>query len=55
MIDWDKGRALDYILDTLGFGNSTYFLPMYIGDDKTDEDAFKVILFVLYNIFTKFC
>ncbi|XP_021912448.1 probable trehalose-phosphate phosphatase D [Carica papaya] len=43
MIDWDKGRALDYLLDTLGFGNSTDFLPMYIGDDKTDEDAFKVI------------
>ncbi|PON76567.1 Trehalose-phosphatase [Trema orientale] len=42
-IDWDKGRALQYLLDTLGFGTSNNVLPMYIGDDKTDEDAFKVI------------
>ncbi|CAL5397672.1 unnamed protein product [Camellia sinensis] len=40
---WDKGHALNYLLDTLGFGNSNDVLPLYIGDDRTDEDAFKAI------------
>ncbi|KAM3704492.1 hypothetical protein ACJW31_03G008200 [Castanea mollissima] len=42
-INWDKGLALQYILDNLGFENSSKVLPIYIGDDKTDEDAFKMI------------
>ncbi|KAM3752268.1 hypothetical protein ACB098_03G004300 [Castanea mollissima] len=42
-INWDKGLALQYILDNLGFENSSEVLPIYIGDDKTDEDAFKMI------------
>ncbi|OVA11433.1 Trehalose-phosphatase [Macleaya cordata] len=42
-IKWDKGHALEYLLDTLGFGNSKDVLPLYIGDDRTDEDAFKVL------------
>ncbi|KAJ9171503.1 hypothetical protein P3X46_014862 [Hevea brasiliensis] len=42
-IDWDKGRALQYLIQNLGFNDSNDFLPLYIGDDKTDEDAFKVI------------
>lgn len=36
---WDKGKAVLYILKKLkkpGF-------PIYIGDDRTDEDAFKVL------------
>ena len=41
-IKWDKGYALEYLLDTLGFGDSSDVLPLYIGDDRTDEDAFKV-------------
>ena len=44
-IDWDKGRALQYLLDNLGFDSSSDALPIYIGDDKTDEDAFKVYTF----------
>lgn len=42
-IQWNKGHALKYLLETLGFDGSTDVFPMYIGDDLTDEDAFKVI------------
>ncbi|XP_047319323.1 trehalose-phosphate phosphatase B-like [Impatiens glandulifera] len=42
-MEWNKGHALNYFLDTLGFGNSDEFIPLYIGDDRTDEDAFKAI------------
>ncbi|AES72460.1 putative trehalose-phosphatase [Medicago truncatula] len=42
-IEWNKGNAVEYFLDTLGLSSSSNFLPVYIGDDKTDEDAFKVI------------
>ncbi|KAK2353585.1 trehalose-phosphate phosphatase A [Trifolium repens] len=42
-VKWNKGHALMYLLDTLGFDNFDDVLPMYIGDDRTDEDAFKVI------------
>ncbi|XP_065868424.1 probable trehalose-phosphate phosphatase D [Euphorbia lathyris] len=42
-IEWDKGHALEYLLDTLGLSNSNDVLPVYIGDDRTDEDAFKAI------------
>ncbi|GER30517.1 haloacid dehalogenase-like hydrolase superfamily protein [Striga asiatica] len=42
VIDWDKGRAVEFLLESLGFNNHNDVLPIYIGDDKTDEDAFKV-------------
>ncbi|KAL3837742.1 hypothetical protein ACJIZ3_022333 [Penstemon smallii] len=42
-IEWNKGDALLYLLDTLGFSDSNNVLPFYLGDDKTDEDAFKVL------------
>ncbi|XAR53967.1 Trehalose-phosphatase [Bertholletia excelsa] len=42
-MEWDKGHALNYLLDTLGFGRSGDVLPVYIGDDRTDEDAFRAI------------
>ena len=41
-MEWDKGHALNYLLDTLGLGTYSDVLPLYIGDDRTDEDAFKV-------------
>jgi trehalose 6-phosphate phosphatase len=40
---WDKGKALEFLLESLGFANSSDVLPVYIGDDRTDEDAFKVL------------
>ncbi|XP_034708829.1 probable trehalose-phosphate phosphatase D isoform X1 [Vitis riparia] len=42
LIEWDKGHALEYLLDTLGFDSSDV-VPIYLGDDRTDEDAFKMI------------
>ncbi|WOG92796.1 hypothetical protein DCAR_0312072 [Daucus carota subsp. sativus] len=45
-IKWNKGHALEYLLETLGFTSSSDnddAVPLYIGDDKTDEDAFNVL------------
>jgi alpha,alpha-trehalase len=41
-LDWDKGKALLWLMDALGF-RMHETLPMYLGDDTTDEDAFAVI------------
>ncbi len=38
-IDWHKGKAVRWLLDALGL-NTPDALPLYIGDDVTDEDAF---------------
>lgn len=42
-IKWDKGKALEFLLETLGYTDSSDIFPIYIGDDRTDEDAFKVL------------
>ncbi|KAL8151861.1 hypothetical protein V2J09_021669 [Rumex salicifolius] len=42
-IKWDKGKALEFLLASLGFSSRTDVFPVYIGDDRTDEDAFKVL------------
>ncbi|KAG8087222.1 hypothetical protein GUJ93_ZPchr0010g8117 [Zizania palustris] len=42
-IKWDKGKALEFLLESLGFADCTDVLPVYIGDDRSDEDAFKVL------------
>jgi trehalose 6-phosphate phosphatase len=42
-IAWDKGQAVNFLLESLGMANPNDVLPVYIGDDRTDEDAFKVI------------
>jgi trehalose-phosphatase len=39
-VDWDKGRAVLWLIETLGLQDA---LPVYIGDDVTDEDAFRAL------------
>ncbi len=39
-IDWDKGRAVEWILGREPF-TSTF--PIYIGDDETDRDGFRAV------------
>lgn len=42
-IDWDKGKAVNFLLESLGLDNNEDVLALYIGDDRTDEDAFKAL------------
>lgn len=42
VIDWNKGKAVEFLLESLGLSESEDVLPIYVGDDRTDEDAFKV-------------
>jgi trehalose 6-phosphate phosphatase len=41
-VDWDKGAALVHLLGMLGLGAGEVFC-LYLGDDRTDEDAFTVL------------
>ncbi|MGD2019625.1 MAG: trehalose-phosphatase [Thiohalocapsa sp.] len=41
-IDWDKGRAVTWLIGELGLDGPDV-LPIYIGDDETDEDAFRAL------------
>ncbi|KAK7334500.1 hypothetical protein VNO80_26257 [Phaseolus coccineus] len=43
VIDWDKGKAVTFLLESLGLDNCDDLLAIYVGDDRTDEDAFKVL------------
>ena len=41
-IDWNKGKALLWLLETLELERGNAF-PIFIGDDRTDEDAFSAL------------
>jgi trehalose 6-phosphate phosphatase len=41
-IDWNKGKAVLWLLETLDLVRRKV-LPIYIGDDRTDEDAFRAL------------
>jgi alpha,alpha-trehalase len=41
-LDWHKGKAVLWLLQALKL-DGTDVLPFYIGDDLTDEDAFKAL------------
>jgi len=41
-IDWNKGKAVLWLLETLELERGNAF-PIFIGDDRTDEDAFSAL------------
>jgi len=41
-IDWDKGSAVGWMREELGLAGADV-CPVYLGDDVTDEDAFRVV------------
>ncbi len=41
-LPWDKGRAVEWLLEALEVGDEV--LPIYVGDDRTDEDAFRALV-----------
>jgi len=43
-VTWDKGKAIKLLMKKYGKGGrKSGLLPMYLGDDLTDEDGFRVI------------
>jgi alpha,alpha-trehalase len=40
-VDWDKGKALQMLLERID--RSGPHVPLFVGDDETDEDAFRAV------------
>lgn len=41
-LDWDKGKAILWLREALGLDGDEV-MPLYVGDDTTDEDAFRIL------------
>lgn len=41
-LDWHKGKAVHWLMEELDL-NKPHIIPLYIGDDLTDEDAFAAL------------
>ena len=41
-VAWDKGLAIRWLLETQGL-DAPDVLPIYVGDDETDEDGFRAL------------
>jgi trehalose 6-phosphate phosphatase len=39
-VEWNKGKAIEWLLEIYGMPGS---LPIFAGDDVTDEDGFKIL------------
>jgi trehalose-phosphatase len=51
-LEWDKGKVVLWLLSRQKFAKcGSEVLPVYIGDDLTDEDAFKALKRIGTNIF----
>ncbi len=42
-LDWHKGKAVEYLLKEWELNEPSKVFAMYVGDDKTDEDAFRYL------------
>lgn len=40
---WDKGMAVAYVISRLRFRELESLIPIYFGDDRTDEGGFRVV------------
>lgn len=43
-MDWHKGTALNHLLNVLGLKDAPDLTAIYLGDDHTDEDAFRTLV-----------
>ena len=49
-LEWDKGKAVHYLLEALDLDRPGV-VPIYLGDDLTDEDAFSALAGIGMGIF----
>lgn len=42
-LDWDKGKAVRYLPEPLSLNRDTT-VPIYLGDDITNEDTFRAVV-----------